>query len=348
MKKQICIFPEKELYCYFSSIFPEVLQFISKEELNKKIRYFFSRLINVSDTFSFKKTRKLTQKKEKRSKSVKNQKCKSKMKGIYDFLFAKYFNFNEFYYIKKFKKEHNKYKKFLKILQEISLIITVSKIIKKNKNSIEEFDPKTPSSIDQNIQYSSYLKSIKNEKKKPNQIFLKRQIKAHFFYIRFLFFSHFISNNLKFSPFKYFFLWIKQRQYQFEELILNFYKNEDSQKRYYICYLRREDSNQEFFNNVSKKYRNKRSKKVMINRFEKESEYINYSESNRYEIFIEEYIKNKKGIEKKVFQKNLKILLNLYKTAKKNEYTKGKITKKKVINICKEWIKNIQQKLDIV
>ena len=35
MKKQICIFPEKELYCYFSSIFPEVLQFISKEELNK-------------------------------------------------------------------------------------------------------------------------------------------------------------------------------------------------------------------------------------------------------------------------------------------------------------------------
>jgi len=41
------------------------------------------------------------------------------------------------------------------------------------------------------------------------------------------------------------------------------------------------------------------------------SEDIHYSESNKYDIFIEEYLK-------------------------------------KVINICKEWIKNIQNKLDIV
>jgi len=120
----------------------------------------------------------------------------------------------------------------------------------------------------------------------------KKRIKAKFFLIRYLYFKEFILRNLKYYSFNNFFLWIQT-------------------KKFYVCYLRKQNLKSNNVVKLSKKSIKINPKKIIMSKVEMASEDIHYSESNKYDIFIEEYLK-------------------------------------KVINICKEWIKNIQNKLDIV
>jgi len=138
MKRLICIFLDDILIKDFSKLVPEVMNLYRTQTIKNKILKFFKTDLRLNDTLNIQNNQ-VKGKKYKRSQSEDKICGDLKYNGPFSFYFRQYFDIERSSHLKKFKKEHRKYKIFLQKVNEISLILMISKIIKnRSQNGKQE------------------------------------------------------------------------------------------------------------------------------------------------------------------------------------------------------------------